>query len=96
MTTVEVELPDVLAQSAQSEGLLSAQALQRMLEDTMRRSAGQRLLDVAQRIHAAGIAPMSEEEINAEVRAYRADENGRLQSWHCTYLAFCPCTSQHV
>jgi len=77
MMEITLNLPDELARRAQSEGLLSAQAVQRMLEDTMRRSAGQRLLDVAERIHAAGIAPMSEEEINDEVRAYRSDKRAQ-------------------
>ena len=69
---ITLNLPDELARRAQSEGLLSTEAVQRMLEDAMRRAAGQRLLQVADQIHAAGIEPMSEEEIAAEIRAYRA------------------------
>lgn len=71
---ITLNLPDELARRAQSEGLLSTQALQRMLEDTLRRVAGQRLLEIADRIRAAGIEPMSEEQIDAEVRAYRSDK----------------------
>ena len=37
----------------------------------MRREAGQRLLQVAQRLQAAGVEPMSEDEIVAEVKAAR-------------------------
>lgn len=74
---ITLNLPDELARRAQSEGLLSAEAMQRMLEDTLRRAAGQRLLEIADRVHAAGIAPMSEEEINAEVRAYRAEKRAQ-------------------
>ena len=74
---ITLNLPDELARRAQSEGLLSAPALQRMLEDTLRRVAGQRLLEVADRIRAAGIEPMSEDEIDAEVRAYRADKRAQ-------------------
>jgi hypothetical protein len=35
------------------------------------------LLDVAKRIQAAGIAPMSDEEIVAEVKAVRAERRAR-------------------
>ena len=60
---VTLNLPDDLARRAQSEGLLSAEAVQRMPEDAMRRAAGQKLLNVAGQIHAAGIEPMSDEEL---------------------------------
>ena len=74
---VTLNLPDELARRAQSEGLLNAEAVQRMLEDAMRRAAGQKLLNVAGQIHAAGIEPMSDEDIAAEVRAYRADRRAQ-------------------
>lgn len=74
---VTLNLPDELARRAQSEGLFSAEAVQRMLEDAMRRAAGQKLLNVAGQIHAAGIEPMSDEDIAAEVRAYRADRRAQ-------------------
>ena len=74
---ITLNLPDELALRAQSEGLLSADAVQRMLEDTLRRAAGQRLLEIADGVHAAGIEPMSEEEVVAEVRAYRAEKRAQ-------------------
>lgn len=67
-------LPGELARQAQSEGLLSAEAVQNMLENAMRRAAGQRLLKAADQIHSASMTPMSEEAINAEVRAYRIEK----------------------
>jgi hypothetical protein len=77
MTTIEINLPDELAQRARSAGLLSDAAIRDLLEDAMRRLAGRRLLDVAQRIHAAGIAPMSMDEIDAEVKSVRAERRAR-------------------
>lgn len=74
---ITLNLPDELARRAQNEGLLSAEAIQRMLEDTLRRAAGRRLLEIADRLHAAGIAPMSEEEITTEVRDYRAEKRAQ-------------------
>lgn len=77
MTELVVKLPDELAQRARSAGLLTDSAIQRLLEEAMRREAGRRLLQVAQRIHAAGIPPMTEEEIAAEVKAARAERRAR-------------------
>lgn len=73
MTQVTVSLPDDLAQRARSAGLLSDAAIRQLLEDAMRREAGRELLKLAEEIQAAGIAPMSEAEILAEVKAYRAE-----------------------
>jgi hypothetical protein len=73
MTELVIRLPDELAQRARQAGLLSDSAIQELLEEAMRRQAGRRLLNVAQRIQAAGIEPMSMEEIDAEVKAARAE-----------------------
>lgn len=77
MTELVVRLPDELAQRAKSAGLLSDSAIQQLLEEAMRRQAGRKLLEVAERIQAAGIAPMSDEEIVAEVKAVRAERRAR-------------------
>ena len=77
MTELVVKLPDELAQRARSAGLLTDSAIQRLLEEAMRREAGRRLLQVAERLHAAGVEPMSEEEIVAEVKAARAERRAR-------------------
>lgn len=77
MMELTVTLPDDLAQRARSAGLLTDSAIQRLLEEAMRREAGRRLMEVAERLHAAGIPPMSEEEIDAEVRAARAERRAR-------------------
>jgi hypothetical protein len=76
MTKIQIELPDAVAKAAEDAGLLSSGAIQELLEDAMRRQAGRRLLEVADRIHAAGIPPMSMEEIDAEVKAYRTERRG--------------------
>jgi hypothetical protein len=77
MTELVVKLPDDLARRAESAGLLTDSAIQRLLEEAMRREAGRRLVQVAQRLHAAGVEPMSDEEIVAEVKAARAERRGR-------------------
>ena len=77
MTEVLVTLPDDLAQRARSAGLLSDAAIQRLLEEAMRRDAARRLLQVAEVLHQAGIEPMTEEEIDAEIKAVRAEGRAR-------------------
>jgi len=77
MTMIKITLPDELAQRAQTAGLLSDAAIQDLLEEAMRRRAGRALLDYDRQFEAAGIAPMTEEEIQAEVDAVRAERRGR-------------------
>lgn len=69
LTELLVTLPDELAQRARNAGLLTDGAFQRLLEEAMRREAGRKLVGIAEGLHAAGIAPMSDEEIVAEVKA---------------------------
>ena len=66
MTTVQIELPDTTAVAARAAGLLTPQALDRLLTQALRR-----------REAAADIAPMSMQEINAEVKAARAARGPR-------------------
>lgn len=73
MTTLQIELPDNTAQAARAAGLLTPQALDRLLTQALRqREAANSLLLIADRVAAAGIAPMSMQEINTEVKAARS------------------------
>jgi hypothetical protein len=76
MTTLQIELSDTTALAARAAGLLTPQALDRLLTQALRRrEAADSLLAVAGRVAAADIAPMSMQEINAEVKAARADRS---------------------
>jgi hypothetical protein len=78
MTRIQIELPDATAQAAREAGLLTPQALERLLTEALRRKqAADSLLSIADRVAAAGIEPMSMEEINAEVKAARAERKQR-------------------
>ncbi|CAM4151572.1 hypothetical protein [Roseateles saccharophilus] len=78
MTTIQIELPEATAQAARDAGLLTPQALDRLLTDALKRQqAADSLLSIAGRVAAAGIAPMSMDEINAEVKAARAQRRQR-------------------
>lgn len=77
MTTLTIELPDNIAKEAREAGLLAPETLAKLLKEAMRREAGRQLLETAKRIQATGIPPMSEEEIVAEVKAFRAERRAR-------------------
>lgn len=80
MTTIQIDLPDATAQAAREAGLLTPEALERLLNEALRRKqAADSLLSIADRVAAAGIAPMSMEEINAEVKAARAARKQRAR-----------------
>jgi predicted proteasome-type protease len=83
MTNITVSLPDELAQRVQQAGLLSSPAIVQLLEEAMRRRAGRQLLDIAKRVQAAGIPPMSDEEVVAEVKAVRAERRARALKDKC-------------
>ncbi len=71
MATLEIKLSERLARDARKAGLLSARAIQALLREAIRKRAAQAFLTVAERVEAAGIAPMSEQEIQREVNAVR-------------------------
>jgi hypothetical protein len=78
MATIEIELPDATAQAARAAGLLTPKALARLLDAAIRRRrAADSLLSIADRVFEAGVPPMSMDEINAEVKAARADRRAR-------------------
>jgi len=78
MTKIQIELPEATAKAAREAGLLTPQALDRLLTDAIRRQqAADALLSIADRVAEAGIAPMSMEEIDAEVKAVRAERRRR-------------------
>jgi hypothetical protein len=74
MTTIQIELPEATVQAPREAGLLTSEALERLLDEAIRRKrAADALLSIAERVAAAGIPPTSMEEINAEVKAARAE-----------------------
>ena len=73
MTTVEITLPDALAKEAQQAGLLAPEVIKKLIAEGLRQRAFDEILSVADRVEAAGVPPMTMEEINAEIKAYRAE-----------------------
>ena len=68
---LKVNLPDTLANEAQAAGLLTPQAIERLLREAVRSAAVTELFETADRLAAANIPPMTMAEIQAEVDAVR-------------------------
>lgn len=78
MTKIQIELPDATAEAAQAAGLLTSQALDRLLSGALRkRQAADWLIGIADEVAVAGVPPMSEKEIQAEVKAAREARRNR-------------------
>lgn len=79
MTKLELNLdvPDHLAQDATRLGLLEPQTLRTLLSEAVRSRRLAQLAEARQRVADAGIEPMSEDEILAEIDAYRAEQVSR-------------------
>lgn len=75
MTTLEVklDLPESLAKEAEEAGLLAPQALEAMLRERLRAQRVGELRDAVKQMVSAGGAPMTMEEIDAEIQAYRKE-----------------------
>lgn len=77
MTTIQIQLPDDLAQDAQAAGLLTADAIERLLRERLRLQAGDALQAMWNRMPAEDLTPEIEEMINEEVQAVRAERRQR-------------------
>lgn len=77
MTTIEIQLPDDLAQDAQAAGLLTADAIERLLRERLRLQAGNALRAMWKRMPSEEVTPEIEEIINGEVHAVRAEQHQR-------------------
>jgi hypothetical protein len=75
MTTLQVklELPDPLAAEAQAAGLLAPKQLERMLREALRAKRVEKLAAAREVLAANPLPPMTPEEIQAEIDAYRAE-----------------------
>ena len=77
MTTVQIELPDQLAQQARSAGLFSPQKMEAILRAQLRREAFEGLRASHDRLPAEELTPEIEQEIVDTVREVRAERRQR-------------------
>jgi hypothetical protein len=76
--TVQLDLPEEVAAEARAAGLLEPCPLAELVNlELQRRRAGRRLSELMDQMHAVPGAPMSMEEIDAEVKAVRAARRAR-------------------
>lgn len=77
MTNVTLSLPDTLAREARDAGLLTPEALEVMLRERLRKQRVDELFTAMDKMAALPGAPMTEEEIQAEIEAARAERRAR-------------------
>lgn len=76
MTEVTVTLPDNLAQEARAAGLLTPQAMEAMVRETLRKQRLDELFNAMDKMAAVEM-PMTEAEIQAEIETARAQRRAR-------------------
>ncbi len=90
MTTIQITLPDQLAQEARRAGLLTTEALERLLREAIdRQQAVEELFAARDRMAAAKLPPMTMEEIQAEVDAVRAERRAQRDRDRAASRHFC-------
>jgi len=75
MTQLELKLklPDNLARDAEAAGLLTPEAIERLLREEIRRHRVDELFEAADRLAALDVPPLADEEIEAEIQAARTE-----------------------
>lgn len=75
MTTIQITLPDALAQAASRAGLLGSDMLAELLRERLAKAQINTLKSTRSVLKADPIPPMSAAEIRAEIQASRAEKN---------------------
>lgn len=74
MTTVQITLPDSLAQEATQAGLLTPEKIEALLRQHLRAERIDGLKAARATLADAPLPPMTPEEIQTEIAAYRAEQ----------------------
>jgi hypothetical protein len=77
MTELTVKLPDELAQQLRTAGLLENAVLEKLFREALRRQAVGELFAALDEIQALKLPPMTEQEIQAEIDAARAERRAQ-------------------
>ena len=73
MTTVQITISDALAREAAAEGLLDPGSIEAILRERLAAARVAKLQAARARLAAPAAPPMTAEEIDAEIQAYRAE-----------------------
>jgi hypothetical protein len=71
--SLEIELPDALAQQAKEAGLLEPDAVERLVREALLARRVESLVQAREVFAAKPLPPMTSDEIQAEIDAYRAE-----------------------
>ena len=74
VTTIEITLPDALAEEAKGAGFLSPEAIEDLLRCKLASDRLKRLQQARIRLSARPEEAMTQEEIQAEIKAYRQEQ----------------------
>ncbi len=76
--TVRLDLPEEIIRDARNFGLLETKRMTAILaEEVRRRRAGRELKEMLDQVRCAPGEPMTTQEINAEIKAARAERRAR-------------------
>jgi len=75
MTELELKLslPDQRATHAKAAGLLTAEAIERLVREAIRKAAAQHLIEYGKRLREPGGPEITEAELESELKAVRAE-----------------------
>lgn len=75
MTELELRLslPDQLANQARDAGLLTSEAIERLVRDAIRKAAAQRFIELGRRLREPGGADITDAQLEIELKAVRAE-----------------------
>jgi hypothetical protein len=74
VATVQITLPDDLARDLTEAGLLEPQVIENILRDRLRATRIADFGEIRAKLRADPLEPMTNDEINAEIEAYRAEQ----------------------
>jgi hypothetical protein len=79
--TIQLDLPEALAEEARAKGLLEPKKLEELIKDEMVSPAAlKNYREMVEQMRAYPDEPMTMDEIQAEVRAVRAERRARRES----------------
>ena len=75
MTELELKLslPDQIANQAKAAGLLTSEAIERLVREAIRKSAAQHLIEYGKRLCEPGAPEITESELESELKSVRAE-----------------------
>ena len=75
MTELELKLslPDQLANQARAAGLVTSEAIERLVRDAIRKAAAERLVEIGRFVRESGGPEISETDLESELKAVCAE-----------------------